>query len=479
MRTIDDLIKFAREQEHPRKVEMVDLRFIDIWGVWHHVTLPVDQVDETLVTQGVPFDGSSLGFKSVHASDMVIVPDVSTAIFDPFLDPGTVGVICNVAEAGTLERFVNDPRSVAQRAAALLRDEGIADESIWGPEFEFYIFDKIVYQNDINIAHYRIDSDEADWNTGAEEGRNLGGKIPRHGGYHAMPPLDSLHNVRAKMALRVQEAGIPVRYHHHEVGGPGQSEIEIRLLPLVRAADATMLVKYVTKMVAREAGKTVTYMPKPLYNEAGSGMHFHQYLARDGKSLFYERGAYASLSGLARRYVGGLLHHGCALLALTNPSTNSFKRLVPGFEAPVNLCYGLANRSAAVRIPKYVDSEVDQRIEFRPPDGTCNPYLAMAAQLMAGIDGILKDRDADRAGFGPIDQNLYDLPATERDRIGRMPTSLKEALLELQANHDFLSRGDVFSKELIEMWIDVKMTRDYEEVRNRPHPYEMSLYFDM
>jgi len=475
MRTVDDLIRYSRD----KNVQMVDLRFVDLFGAWHHVTLPAQRLDERVFANGVPFDGSSIpGFKRVQGGDMTLIPDVSTALLDPFWDQRTLGMICSVAEAGTLEPFANDPRTVAQRAEALLRSQSIADYSLWGPEFEFYIFDKIVYQNDINMAYHRIDSAEADWNSGAEEGQNLGGKIPRKGGYHAMPPLDNLYNLRAEMARQIEEAGIPVRYHHHEVGGPGQSEIEINLLPLEKAADATMLVKYITKMVAREAGKTVTYMPKPLYNEAGSGMHFHQLLMRGGKSLFFEAGQYANLSKLGRQYVGGILRHGRALLALTNPSTNSFKRLVPGFEAPVSLCYGLANRSAAIRIPKYVNNELENRIEFRPPDGTCNVYLAVAAQLMAGIDGILNDLDAEREGFGPVDCNIFDLPAAERDHIGKMPTSLREAMMALGDDHAFLLRGGVFTEEMIRIIIDAKMRHDYDEVRNRPHPYEMSLYFD-
>jgi glutamine synthetase len=474
VRTIDDLIRFARE----KNIQMVDLRFVDLFGAWHHVTIPAARLDERVFSSGVPFDGSSIpGFKRVQGGDMVLLPDVATALTDNFWDQRTLGLICNVAEAGTLEPYAGDPRTVAQRAEALLRKEGIAEQSLWGPEFEFYIFDKIVYQNDINMAYHRIDSAEADWNSGAEEGQNLGGKIPRKGGYHAMPPLDNLYNLRAEMARQIEEAGIPVRYHHHEVGGPGQSEIEINLLPLERACDATMLVKYLTKMVAREAGKTVTYMPKPLYNEAGSGMHFHQYLVRGGKSLFFEAGEYANLSKLGRLYVGGVLHHGRALLALTNPSTNSYKRLVPGFEAPVSLCYGLANRSAAIRIPKYVNNELENRIEFRPPDGTCNVYLAVAAQLMAGIDGILTGIDAREQGFGPVDCNIFDLPKEERERIGKMPTSLREAMLALQQDHEFLLRGGVFSEAMIASIVEAKIGQ-YDEVRNRPHPYEMSLYFD-
>lgn len=475
MQTIEDLIAFTRDKH----VQMLDLRFVDLFGVWHHVTIPARQVNEALMTAGIPFDGSSIpGFKSVHAGDLVLLPDLATALLDPFWDQCTLALICNVAEASALTPFANDPRTVALRAEACLLEHKIADRSLWGPEFEFYIFDKIVYTNDINIAYYRIDSDEADWNTGAEEGHNLGGKIPRRGGYHAMPPFDSLYNLRAEMARQIQEAGIDVRYHHHEVGGPGQSEIEINLLPLQAATDATMLIKYLTRMVAREAGKTVTYMPKPLYNEAGSGMHFHQLLVRGDRSLFYEQGQHASLSKLGRCYVGGLLRHGPALLALTNPSTNSFKRLVPGFEAPVSLCYGLANRTASVRIPKYVDNEREMRIEFRPPDGTCNPYLAIAAQLMAGIDGIINEIDAEAEGYR-IDKNINDLTTEELAHIGKLPTSLKESLMALQEDHEFLLRGGVFNEEMVQIWCETKMKRDYEEVRNRPHPYEMSFYFDM
>lgn len=478
MRTPEEFLAFARDEtDHPR-IEMIDLRFADMSGAWHHVTIPLDRFDARLMRDGVPFDGSSLGFKSINAGDMSVRPDLDTALVDPFCKHGTIGIICNVIESDTGTRFRGDPRWVAERAEQLLLDEGIAAQSLWGPEFEFYVFDKIVYRTDINLSYYQIDSEEADWNSGAEDGQNLGGKIPHHAGYHAMPPLDRLYGVRNEMTMRIQEAGIPVRYHHHEVGGPGQSEIEIELLPLLKAADAVQQVKYLTKMVAREWNKTVTYMPKPLFNEAGSGMHFHQVLMNGSNSLFWERGGYANMSKLARCYIGGLLTHGRALLAFTNPSTNSFKRLVPGFEAPVSLCYGLANRSAAIRIPKYVDSIETKRIEFRPPDGTCNPYLAMSAQLLAGIDGIINDLDAEKLGFGPYDSNIYQLPAEEQAKIRTLPTTLKGTLRALEDDYEFLLRGNVFSEEMIRTWIEAKMKK-YEEVRNRPHPYEMNLYFDV
>ena len=461
-------------------IQMIDLRFVDLFGVWHHVTVPSGRMTQDLLKKGVGFDGSSIpGFARVEGGDLVAIPDITTALPDPFWEQPTMGMICSIAEADTKEPFSNDPRTVASRAEALLRSEGIADMSMWGPEFEFYIFDKVIYENEINSASYKISSSEADWPTAFEEGHHLGGKIPRKGGYHAMPPLDKLYNIRAEMCRLIESAGIAVKYHHHEVGGPGQSEIEVELMPLERAADAVMLVKYITRMVAREANRAVTYMPKPLYNEAGSGMHFHQLLVRDGKSLFYDADGYGGLSKIARQYIGGVLKHGPALLALTNPSTNSFKRLVPGFEAPVTLCYGVANRSAAVRIPKYVNNDQEQRMEFRPPDGTCNAYLALAAQLMAGIDGILNDYDADKLGYGPVEGNIFDLPKEQRDKFGSMPTNLKTALEALDADHEFLLRGDVFTKQMISSWIQTKMTRDYDEVRNRPHPYEMSLYFDI
>ncbi len=476
MRNFDELKATIEEQD----IRMIDLRFVDLFGVWHHVTIPAGRMSERLLRNGVGFDGSSIpGFARVEGGDLVAIPDIATALPDPFWEQPTLGMICSIAEADTKEPFPNDPRTVASRAEALLRDESIADCSMWGPEFEFYIFDKVIYQNDINVAFYQIESSEADWETTLEEGHSLGGKIPRQGGYHAMPPLDKLYNLRAEMCRHIEHAGIEVKYHHHEVGGPGQSEIEVELMPLETAADAVMLVKYITRMVARDAGKAVTYMPKPLYNEAGSGMHFHQLLVRDGKSLFYDAAGHGGLSKLARQYIGGVLKHGPALLALTDPSTNSFKRLVPGFEAPVTLCYGVANRSAAVRIPKYVNNEREQRMEFRPPDGTCNVYLALAAQLMAGIDGILNDYDAEALGYGPVEGNMFDLPEEQRMALGSMPTNLKSALQALEDDHEFLLRGGVFTERMIEAWIQTKMSRDYEEVRNRPHPYEMSLYFDM
>jgi glutamine synthetase len=464
---------------------MIDLKFIDLFGRWHHLSLPKSQLNMDMFKRGVPFDGSSTpGFKAVESGDMTLLPDVKTAKLDPFWDVPTLSFICSSAEADTLKLYKREPRSVAHKAEQYLIKTGIADQSLWSTEFEFYIFDSVAYKNDINMASYIIDSNEADWNSALEEGKNLGHKIPTHGGYHAIPPLDALFDVRTEMVRTVEEGGIPVRYHHHEVGGPGQSEIEILDDTLTNMGDITMWIKYVVKMVvvkmvARKHGHTVTFMPKPLYNEAGNGMHFHQHLFKKGKPLFYDRKGYAGLSKLALYYIGGLLTHGGALLAFTNPSTNSFKRLVPGFEAPVKLFFSLANRSAAIRIPLYAQNPEEKRMEFRPPDATCNVYLALAAQLMAGIDGIRKRIDPTKAGFGPIDENVFALPKKEKDKIASVPTTLKEALDALQKDHKFLLEGGVFTKDILDVWIDHKLNNEYHEVRNRPHPYEISLYYDV
>jgi glutamine synthetase len=351
----------------------------------------------------------------------------------------------------------------------------MADESLWGPEFEFYIFDQVAFESGVNHAGYRLDSAEADWNS-ATGGH--GHYIPLHGGYHAIPPKDQLFNLRNEMTLRLQAMGVPVKYHHHEVGGPGQSEIETPMMGLVAAGDATMLVKYVTKMTAHQHGKTVTFMPKPLYGEAGSGMHFHQHLFKGGENIFYDADGYGCMSETAMYYIGGLLKHGAALLAITNPSTNSYRRLVPGYEAPVNAFFSLGNRSAAVRIPKYANQPDTARMEFRPPDATGNVYLMLAAMLMAGLDGIRNKIDPTAAGFGPIDQNIFAWTDEQRATIKALPSSLNEALRALEADHDFLTAGGVFQEVMIKQWVDYKRDQEYFAVRNRPHPYEMSLYFD-
>lgn len=457
-------------------IQAVDLKFCDLTGRWHHITLPASQFTPQLMECGIGFDGSSVGLKSVKSGDMVMIPDLTTGFVDPFWQFPTLSFICATFEADTHAIFPNDPRNIAIRAEQYLVETGIAGHSLWGPEFEFYVFDNVVFESGVNHASYRLDSDEADWNSSTG---GHGHHIPLHGGYHAIPPKDQLYNLRTEMMLHLEAMGVPVKYHHHEVGGPGQSEIETPMMKLLQAGDATMLVKYVTKMTAHAHGKTVTFMPKPLYGEAGSGMHFHQQLFKDGQNLFYDPDGYGCISQTGLYYIGGLLKHGAALLGITNPSTNSYRRLVPGFEAPVNAFYSLGNRSAAVRIPKYTTQPHTARFEFRPPDATCNVYLALAAQLLAGLDGIRNQIDPREHGFGPIDEDIFSWNDAQRAKIQRLPGTLEEALLALERDHSFLLAGGVFSEELIQQWIEVKLEKEYYQVRNRPHPYEVNLYFDV
>ena len=471
-----DTFEQARRYAEGREVQIVDLKFCDYWGRWHHLSIPLSQFTPKLMENGIGFDGSAVGLKSVKSGDMVLVPDLATGAMDPFWQVPTLSFICAVLEADTHAIFDNDPRNVAIRAEAYMRETGIADESRWGPEFEFYVFDNVAFENSINRAHYALDSNEAEWNS--SEGGH-GHYISLHGGYHAIPPKDQLYNLRTEMTLHLEKMGVPVKYHHHEVGGPGQVEIEVPMMGMLAAGDATMLVKYVSKMTAYAQGKTVTFMPKPLYGEAGSGMHFHQHLFQGGKNLFYDAEGYGCISQAGLYYIGGLLAHGPALLALTNPSTNSYRRLVPGFEAPINAFFSLGNRSAAIRIPKYATQPDTARFEFRPPDATCNVYLALAAQLMAGLDGIRKQIDPRKTGFGPIDADIFSWSDAQRAQIKKLPSSLDEALAALHQDHDFLLAGEVFSADMIERWIDYKLQYEYYPVRNRPHPYEMQLYFDV
>lgn len=457
-----------------RQYKMIDLKFSDLHGRWHHVTVPAREFDAPLMRDGVGFDGSAVGLKSVKSGDMVLRPDLATAFDDPFWETPTLSFICSAYEADTRLPFARDPRNIARRAEEYLRESGVADESRWGPEYEFYIFDNVAFENGVNAASYRVDSREADWQSAAGGHGHL---IPPHGGYHAIPPKDQLFNLRSEMALVLEEMGIEVKYHHHEVGGPGQSEIETPMMGLLRSGDVTQMVKYVTKMVAHRRHQTVTFMPKPLYGEAGNGMHFHQHLFKQGVNVFYDADGYGHLSDTALYYIGGLLHHGPAVLAFTNPSTNSYRRLVPGFEAPVNAFFSLGNRSAAIRVPKYADQPDTARFEFRPPDATCNIYLALAVQLMAGLDGIRRRLDPRALGYGPIDQNIFAWNEEQRRAIKPLPASLREALDALDKDHDFLLQGGVFDEGQIAEWIKVK-SDEYYGVRNRPHPYEIALYFD-
>ena len=470
--TAEQVESYIKEHD----IQMVDLKFCDLWGRMRHLTLPSIQFSPALLDDGIGFDGSSLGFTSIKASDLLLVPDLSTGVYDPFWEVPTLSFICTIFEVDDHVFFADDPRHLAIRSEAYLREIGIADESRWGPEYEFYVFEDVLFEFGINRMGYRLDSDEADWEC-AEGGG--GYSIPLHGGYHAIPPADKLYNLRSEMTMHLETMGVPVKYHHHEVGSLGQCEIETPMLGLIAAGDATMLTKYVTKMTAHSHGKTATFMPKPIHNEAGNGMHFHQQLLSKGKNIFYSEESYGRLSQTALNYIGGILSHSSALMALTNPSTNSYRRLVPGYEAPVYPIFSLGNRSAAIRIPGYANKPDTVRLEFRTPDATCNIYLALAAQLMAGIDGIINKIDPVAAGFGPIEEDIFSWDDAKKRNIQHLPGSLDEALSALEIDNDFLTIGDVFSKELIQRWIDHKRTSDCRAIRSRPHPYEMKLYFDV
>ncbi len=470
-----DTIDAAKNFIEQGGITAVDLKYCDLWGGLHHITLPVSQFRGELLDQGIGFDASSIGLKNVKAGDMILKPDLKTAFVDPFWNQPTLSFICVIFNADTHEIFANDPRNIARQAESYLNQLGIGTESRWGPEFEFYIFDSVSFKNNSLHVGYDFFVGEVD----GESNHGISHAIPLHGGYHAAPPKDRHFNIRQEITERLQAIGIPVKYHHHEVGCYGQMEIEIPMMGLIQAGDSTLLIKYITKMVAAQHGKSVTFMPKPIYGEAGNGMHFHQQIFKHDINLFYDPAGYGHLSQMARYYIGGLLHHGAAVLALTNPSTNSYRRLIPGYEAPINAFYSLGNRSAAIRIPKYASQPTTARLEFRPPDATCNPYLAMTAQLMAGIDGINQKIDPTEFGYGPFDADIFSWSEKQRAEIKPLPTSLEDALDALKEDHNFLMSGDVFSKELIEDWIEYKHTAEDLVVRSRPHPYEMSLYYDV
>lgn len=465
----------AKDFVFKNDIKMIDLKFCDLWGRWHHVTISAREFVPGLMEAGVGFDGSSVGFKSVASGDMVLVPELSTGFVDPFWEMPTLSFISKVLEADTKVLFTGEPREIARKAEAYLKKLGFADQSIWGPEFEFYLFNRVCFENNINSASYTVDSNEAIWNSQLASHGHL---IKPHGGYHAIPPNDQNFNLRARMAATLDSLGVPVKYHHHEVGGPGQHEIETPLMGLIEAGDAALIIKYVTKMIAHEAGQSVTFLPKPLYGEAGSGMHFHQQLLKDGQNVCYDADKPNLLSQTALYYIGGLLHHAPAVLAFTNPSTNSYRRLVPGYEAPINAFFSSGNRSAAIRVPKYATQPDMVRFEFRPPDGTCNPYLAMAAMLMAGIDGIRNKIDPTENGFGPINEDIFSWSPEKRATIKSLPTSLEEAVTALENDHDFLLENGVFTKELIQLWVQSKR-KEITQVQLRPHPYEFTMYYDL
>jgi len=471
---LEDVIKFIKEND----VKMIDIKFTDMFGKLYHITIPSKNFSLKTIKEGIGYDGSSIGFKEVESGDMCALPDITTGRIDPFWDTPTLSFMCNSVEADTKQMYHKDPRTVAQKAERYLINSGIADEAFFGPEFEFYIFDRVSIENEPCSTSFRIVCEESISAREKGEVPTPGHKMVHKQGYHQSPPLDALYNLRSKIVEEIEKFGISVHYHHHEVGAPGQSEIEISLRPLCEVADATMAIKYIVRNMAEKLGKTATFMPKPLFMEAGNGMHVHQFLSKNGKNLFYdEKGDYANLSKLALYYIGGILKHGRALTAFTNPSTNSFKRLVPGYEAPVNLFFSLANRSAAIRIPKYAIDPQDKRIEYRPPDFTCNIYYCLAALLMAGIDGIENKIDPGKENFGPYDIDIFNAPDKIKKKITPLPTSLEESLAALEKDHEFLLRGDVFTRDLIESWKEIKLEGEVRAMKNRPHPYEFQLYY--
>lgn len=470
--TVDEAIEFIDKEG----VEFIDVRFCDVPGVMQHFTIPVDTFDKESLTEGLMFDGSSIrGFTEIHESDMKLIPDLSTAFLDPFREHRTLVMNFSVIDPFTGESYGRDPRTIAARAEEYLRSTGIADTVYFGAEAEFFIFDEVRYADSNHQQSYIVDSKEGAWNTNRDEAPNQGYKTRVKGGYFPVSPNDQMADLRDHMTAVCQQVGLKIERAHHEVGTAGQQEINYQFDTLLAAADDMMKFKYVIKNVAFQAGKTATFMPKPLYGDNGSGMHCHMSLWKDGKPLFFDERGYGQLSDLARWYIGGLLEHAPALLAFTNPSANSFHRLVPGFEAPVNLVYSARNRSACIRIPVTGSSPKAKRVEYRVPDPSANPYLAFAAQLMAGLDGI-KNRiePAD-----PIDKDIYELPPEEHAQIAQLPGTLDEALLALEADHDFLTEGDVFSEDLIETWIAYKREKEIAPLRQRPHPYEFELYYDL
>jgi glutamine synthetase len=462
-------------------IQIVDLKFNDLPGLWQHFSIPATELSEfedvntSIWVDGIGFDGSSIrGFQKIQESDMILIPDPTTSVLDPVCEIPTLSILCDIYDPLSRQPYSRDPRFIARKAEAYLKESGVADTSYWGPEAEFFIFDDIRFDQTENSGYYFIDSVEGEWNTGRDEKPNLGYKPRLKEGYFPVPPHDSYQDLRSEMILTMIKAGIDVEVHHHEVATAGQAEIDMRFDTLLRMADKLMMYKYITKNVARKHGKIVTFMPKPLFGDNGSGMHCHQSLWKRGEPLFYDKSGYGGISDTAKWYIGGLLKHAPALMAFCAPTTNSYKRLVPGYEAPVNLVYSARNRSAAVRIPMYSENPKTKRLEFRPPDPTCNPYLAFPAMLMAGLDGIENKIDPGE----PADYDLFDLEGEAAREIPTVPGSLEGAINALEADHQFLLKGNVFTQDVIDVWIEYKRLREIDPVRMRPHPYEFHLYFD-
>ncbi len=467
-----EVIEFAKKN----KVEVVDLKFIDLPGLWQHFSISTNELTEDLFEDGIGFDGSSIrGFQTISESDMLLFADPSTVMLDPFTQHQTLSLICNVKDPVSGKAYTRDPRYVAQKAEKYLKSSGIADTSYWGPELEFYILDSIRFDQSYNYGYYYIDSEEGFWNSGDGSKPNLGYKPRYKEGYFPVAPMDHMQDIRSEMMRTLEKAGIQVEVHHHEVGTAGQTEIDMRFDTLTKMADKVLTYKYIIKNVARKHGKTATTMPKPLFMDNGSGMHTHQSLWKNNKNLFYDNKGYALLSQTARHYIGGLLKHAHALCSFIAPTTNSYRRLVPGYEAPINLVYSQRNRSACIRIPVYAKSEKAKRLEFRSPDPSANPYFAFSAMLMAGLDGIENKIEPPE----PIDKDLYELEPEEAAKVKLLPGSLDQALDALEQDHQFLLKGEVFTPDVIETWIDYKRKKEVDAIRLRPHPYEFALYFDI
>lgn len=471
--TADEVQKYIKDEG----VKFIDIRFCDLPGVMQHFNIPAESFDTDAIEEGQMFDGSSIrGFQAIHESDMKLVPDLKTAFIDPYRKEKTLIINFSIVDPFTGEQYSRDPRNIAAKAEAYLKATGIADTAYFGAEAEFYVFDDIRFETKQNASYYYIDSVEAAWNTGREEeGGNLGYKTRYKGGYFPVPPVDHYADLRDEMCLRLAEVGLEVERSHHEVGTAGQMEINYKFNELLQSGDDVMKFKYVIKNTAFANGKSATFMPKPLFGDNGSGMHTHQSLWKDGEPLFYDERGYGGLSDIARWYIGGLLKHAPSLLAFTNPSMNSYHRLVPGYEAPVNLVYSARNRSACVRIPITGTSPKAKRVEFRVPDPSANPYLCFAAQLMAGLDGIKNRIEPPE----PVDKDLYELPPEEHDAIQQVPASLPAVLDALEADHEYLLEGDVFTEDLIQTWIEYKRLNEVDPIRFRPHPHEFEMYYDI
>jgi glutamine synthetase len=467
----DQVLKYIKANN----IKFVDLKFMDFPGQWQHFTVPVTQFDKGSFENGFGFDGSSIrGWKAINESDMLIIPDAGTLFQDPFIKEPTISLTCDVYEPATKEKYSRCPRSISQKAIAYLESTGIADTAYFGPEAEFFIFDDVRFDSTHNESYYKVDSNEGKWNSGRDEGPNLGYKPRYKEGYFPVPPTDSLMDLRNEMVVNLMNAGIDIEAQHHEVASGGQCEIDIKFAPLLKAADQLLMFKYIIKNTAKANNKTVTYMPKPIFGDNGSGMHVHVSLWKKGKPLFAGSG-YAGLSEMALYFIGGILKHAPSLCALTNPTTNSYKRLVPGYEAPVNLAYSQRNRSASVRIPMYSASPKAKRVEFRCPDPSCNPYLAFSAILMAGLDGVINRIDPGE----PLDKDIYDMAPEELANVPSTPDSLDNALKALAADHDYLLKGDVFTQDVIDTWIKYKTEKEVKPMALQPHPYEFSLYYDV